>query len=114
MHVRKANDELWKLASAPATLGTFVIASALLDGLDKDNEDVDDGQRLNGTARDKISETRSWFEVLCGIGEDGIWPEETLRDFIRQDLAGIGDQIDNEEDSASSHFKRWPAVESAG
>lgn len=113
MHVRKANEELWKLASAPATLGTFVTASVLLDGLDRDNEDVDDGERLNAIARDKIREARSWFEILCGIGEDGAWPEEALRDFIRRDLAGVGDQIDRGEDSASSHFKRWPAVESA-
>ena len=108
MHVRKAHDELWKLTtSAPANLGTFVTATVLLDGLDKDNEDVDTGDRSNGTAREKIRSARGWFEVLCGIGEDGQFPEEQVRDWIRQDLSVIGDQIDIEKDSPVCHFKRW-------
>ncbi|SRR5260370_33368324 len=109
MHARKANDELWKLTSAPANLGTFVVATVLLDGLDTDNEGIDAGERRNGTAREKIRSARNWFEILCGIGEDGDWPEESLRSFIRQDLAAIKDQINSEEDSTGSHFKRWPA-----
>src|SRR5438128_2257520 len=111
MHVRKASDELWKLTSAPANLGTFITVAVLLDGLDKDNKDTDTGERPNSTAREKIRSARRWFEILCGIGEDGGWPEESLRDFIRQDLSAIKDQINEDKVSACSHFKRWPAVE---
>ncbi len=68
MHARKANDELWKLTSAPANLGTFVVATVLLDGLDTDNEGIDAGERRNGTAREKIRSARNWFEILCGNG----------------------------------------------
>ena len=113
MHVRKAHDELWKLASAPANLGTFVTATVLLDGLDKDNEDVNTGERLNGTAREKIRSARGWFEILCRIGEDGQFSEERVRDWIRQDLSVIGDQIDSEKDSpgcTSNAGRRSPDV----
>jgi hypothetical protein len=73
MHVRKAHDELSKLlASAAANLGTFVTASILLDGLDKDNNDIETGERVNGTVREKLRSARGRFEILCGIGEDGM------------------------------------------
>lgn len=58
---------------------------------------------------EKIQDARGWFEILCGIGEDGDWPEERLRDFIRQDLLVLEEQIG--EDSSRPHFKRWSAVE---
>jgi hypothetical protein len=106
MHVRKANDELWKLTSAPASLETFITAAALLDGLDKANEDANSGERTNGTVSEKIQGARHWFEILCGIGEDGDWSEERLRDLIGRDLSVIGQEIEG------SSFKRWPAVES--
>ena len=114
MHVRKALDELMKLTSAPATVETFVTASVLLDGLEKDNSAANEsGQRENGTVDEKLSGARGWFEILCGIGEDGNWAEDRVRNFIMQDLSVIGHEIDLEsEDSPSAHFKRWPAVES--
>jgi hypothetical protein len=105
MHVSKVNDELSKLAEAPATLETFIKAAVLLDGLDKDNEDTDEGERRNETASEKTESARHWFEVLCGIGEDGDWSEEGLRDFIRRDLSAIRREI------GGSHFKRWPEVD---
>jgi hypothetical protein len=111
MHIRKACDELRKLASAPADLGTFTTAAVLLDGLDRDNEDIDNG-RLNNTAREKIEDARGWFEVLCGIGEGEAdqWPEGGVRGFIRQALCEIEQQIDGEGNSPRPHFKRWPPV----
>jgi hypothetical protein len=111
MHVRKATEELRKLTSAPASIGTFIRATVLLDALEKDNENVDTGERRNETARDKIRSARNWFEILCGIGEDGNWPEDSLRRSIGQDLYMIQSEINN-EDSPCSHFKRWRAVES--
>jgi len=51
MHVRKANDELSRLTSAPANLETFITDAALLDGLDRDNEDTDAGERPNEIGR---------------------------------------------------------------
>lgn len=81
----------------------------LLDGLDRDNEDTDAGERPNEVVGEKIQSARNWFEILCGIGENGDWSEERLRDFIRQDLHVLEDQIS--EDSSRSHFRRWPAVE---
>jgi hypothetical protein len=112
MHVRKATDELLKLAAAPATLGTFTTAYVLLAGLDTDNEDVNDEERRNGTVHEKLHSARNWFEILCGIGEEGNWPEERLRHFIRQDLFAVKEQIDV-KGSSSSHFKRWPAGQPA-
>ena len=85
---------------------TFISAAVLLDGLDKDNEDTDPGERPNGTASEKVQSARSGFEDLCGIGEDGDLLEERLRDAIRQDLSVLGYQIEG------PHFKRWPAVQS--
>ena len=112
MHIRKAYDELWKLASAPANLGTFTTAYVLLDGLDKDNEDIDGGERLNNTASEKIQSARGGFEVLCGIGEGDAdqWPEGGVRGFIQQALYGVKEQISDEGDSPCPHFKRWPPV----
>ena len=112
MHIRKAYDELWRLASAPANLGLFTKAAVLLAGLDKDNEDIDTGERLNNTAREKIEDARGWFEVLCGIGEGPAdqWPEGGVRNFIRQALYEISQQINDETDSPCPHFKRWRPV----
>jgi hypothetical protein len=112
MHVCKAIDALQKLASAPANLGTFTTAYVLLDGLDKDNEDIDGGERLNNTASEKIQSARGGFEVLCGIGEGDAdqWPEGGLRGFIQRALYEVEGQIDDEGDSPCPHFKRWPPV----
>jgi hypothetical protein len=110
MHARKAHDELWKLTSSPANLQTFIAATILLDGLDKDNEDIAAGERCNSTAREKIQRSRAWFEILCGVGEDGQWPEQQVRDSIRECLSVISDQIDSSAGSPASHFKRWQAV----
>lgn len=99
--------------SAPATLGTFVAAAVLLDGLNRDNEDIGAEERINGTAREKIGSAGGWFAILCGVGEDGDWPEESIRDLIRQDLYTIRHQIKEEQDSPASHFRRWPAVASS-
>ena len=103
----KALSEL--TTSGGANLGTFVTASVLLDGLEKDNSDVQLGWRVNGTVRDKLSSVRSWFEILCGIGEDYNRPADDIRAFIRQDLSVIEDNI-APADGASSHFKHWPPV----
>ena len=115
MHVRKAHDELLKLAAAPAGLPTFVTASVLLDGLRKDNEDTETGERDNETVREKIESARTWFEILCGIGEDGKWLPDDLRASIRQDLSVIHDEIDSQGKYGppETHFKRWPAVGAA-
>jgi hypothetical protein len=110
MHVGKAHAVLLKLvASAPGNLGTFVIASVLLDELEKDNADIEPGQRVNGTVREKLASARGWIEILCGVGEDGAWPDKDLRQFIRQALSVIDDNI--ERTPPTAHFKRWPAVE---
>jgi hypothetical protein len=111
MHVRKACEELWNLAAdAPANITTFVSASVLLDQLNEDNQDIEIGWRVNGTVREKLSRARRWFEILCGVGEDGAWPERDLRDFIMQDLSVVKNQIKTDDESPSSHFKHWPPV----
>ncbi len=94
------------LASAPANLDTFVKATIFLDGLERDNADIGEGEWVNGVARDKIDSARAWFEILCGVGEgeDGDWPEERIRHFIRCDLSAIHEQIADE----GLHFERWP------
>ncbi len=110
MHVRKRCKALSELiTSGKANLNTFVTASVLLDGLEKDNNDVELGWRVNGTVVEKLSSIRSWFEILCGIGEDYDRPEDDVRAFIRQDLSVIEDNI-APADGASSHFRHWPPV----
>lgn len=110
MHVRKLCKALSDLTtSGGANLETFVTASVLLDRLETDNNDVDLGWRVNGTVLEKISSTRGWFEILCGIGEDYNRPESDIRAFILQDLSVIEGNI-QPEDGASSHFKHWPPV----
>jgi hypothetical protein len=103
MHVRKAHDQLMKLASAPADLDTLIKATVFLDGLERDNVDVGEGERINGTARDKIHSARANFEILCGLGEDGDWSEERIRHFIRCDLSAVYHEITTE----GLHFQRW-------
>ena len=87
-------------------------ASVLLDGLEKDNQaDKETGERVNGTVCEKIDDARGWFEILCGVGEDGQWPEENLRMFIRQALSVLESQIEQEsEETPCAHFKRWPST----
>jgi len=106
MHVRKAHDQLLKLASEPASLDTLTKAAVLLDGLERDNTDVDEGERVNGTAREKIGSARSWFEILCGVGEGGDWPEENVRHCIREDLSVMAVEIA----PGDLHFTRWSDV----
>jgi hypothetical protein len=110
MHVAKACKALWELSKAPANLDTYTKAAVLFAGLEADNADVDDGERPNETVNSKIHSARAWFEILCGIGEDGDWPEDRSREFVRSDLAGIQDHINHEIESPSSHFQKWPAV----
>lgn len=107
MHAAKTCDALSKLSQAPADLDTYTKASVLLTGLATDNADVDEGFRLNGTVRDKIHSILTWFEILCGIGEDGEWAEMSVREFIRSELSGLRSEIDNETESVASHFKKW-------
>jgi hypothetical protein len=96
------------LTSARASLETFVTASVLLDGLDKDNKEIGPGERVNGTVQEKLSNARGWFEILCGIGEDGEWSQEQLRMYIRQDLSVIEGQVDTaSKNSPRPHFRRW-------
>lgn len=110
MHVAKACKALSELSKAPADLDTYTKAAVLLAGLEADNADVDEGERPNETMKSKIHDARGWFEILCGIGEDGEWPENRLREFVRSDVAGIEDQINCEVQSPSSHFLKSPAV----
>jgi hypothetical protein len=110
MHARKLCKALSELAkSGGPNLDTFVTAYVLLDRLEKDNNDVDVGWRVNGTVRDKIDGARNWFEILCGIGEDYSKPESDVRAFILQDVGVIQSNI-GPEDGASSHLKHWPPV----
>lgn len=95
MHVRKAHDQLLKLVnSAPASLTTLTTASMLIAGMEASNTDHPDiGERPNETVREKLHSARGWFEILCGVGEDGNWPESDVRHFIRCDLDIVGDNI---------------------
>jgi hypothetical protein len=65
---------------------------------------------VNGTVAEKIRSARGWFEILCGVGEDGAWEERSLRDYIMQDLSVMGHEIKSDEDSPASHFKCWPSI----
>jgi hypothetical protein len=104
MHAQKLNSALRKLAQAPADIQTFVQAAALLDELDFDNHDCEEGERPNATVTAKLRETRSWFAVLSGVGEDGNWREEDVRLYIGHALSTIDDNIDG------PHVRRWKAV----
>jgi hypothetical protein len=106
MHIRKAVDQLKTLAGSPATLDTYTKAAALLDGLAQENQEVEIGESPNETVDDKIDSARGWFEILCGIGEDGGWTEAELRDFILRDLYLIADQIERESRPESPDFIR--------
>lgn len=106
MHVRKAHDELLKLLdSAPANLDTLTKAAMLLDGMEASNMDADEGERPNETVNEKLHSARGWFEILCGVGEDGNWPEADLRHFIRCDLVVVNDNIAPD----GLHFQYWSA-----
>jgi hypothetical protein len=112
MYVKKACDHLFELAiSGPANLATFATVSVLLDGLNAENADCEAGERLNGTARNYIRQVRSWFEILCGVGEDG-WTEEKVRSNLRTDVSVLKQQIDNEREPKGATFKRWFEPES--
>jgi hypothetical protein len=104
MHVRKAYDRLNELAAGPADLDTYTKAAVLIDGLLRSNADSDNGERPNEIVNSKLRDARGWFEILCGIGEDGNWPDEQLRDLIRKDLHGAGMHIE----PAGLCFKGWP------
>ncbi len=94
MHVGKALDKLLKLLdSEPTNLDTFVKAVVLLHGLDKANSDFDIGERVNGIVREKIQDVRSWYEILCGLGEDLNLPKEDICGHIRNCLFTLKRQI---------------------
>jgi hypothetical protein len=106
MHVLKAHDELLKLLdSAPANLETLTTAAMLFDGLERDNMDPNEGERSNEIVNDKLHSARNWFEILCGVGEDGGWAEDHLRELIRKDLSGAAIHIAD----GGLHYKYWPA-----
>jgi len=109
MHARKSVQQLGLLAQAPSNLDTFVKAAVLLDGLERNNDNTSDGEHINGIVREKIQNARQWFEILCGVGENGDWDERNVRRAIRSDLSTMGDQIADD----GRHFKRWPAASPA-
>jgi hypothetical protein len=94
MHARKAHHQLNELAKAPANIDTYTKAAVLIDGLLRRNARVlEANERLNETVKAKLKSARGWFEILCGIGEDGDWGEQQLRDIIRADLHGAAMHI---------------------
>jgi hypothetical protein len=106
MHAHKGLEQLKNLASSPADLDTYTKAAVLIDGLLRTNTFADTGERANETVNSKLRSARNGFEILCGIGEDGNWPENQLRDIIRSDLSGAGMHIESD----GFYFKRWPAL----
>lgn len=63
-------------------------ASALLDGFDKENHHWDTGELIDGYANEKIDTVRMWFEMLCGVGEDGYTPDK-IRENLLTDLGKL-------------------------
>jgi hypothetical protein len=106
MHAHKGLEQLKNLASSPANLDTYTKAAVLIDGLLRTNTFADTGERANEIVNSKLRSARSWFEILCGIGEDGNWPEDRLRDILRSELFGAGMHIESD----GLYFKRWPAL----
>ncbi len=109
MHARKSCDELINLASAPANLDTLCKAVLLIEGLEQSNSEVEPPQDPNGTVREKLSSAQNWFEILCGVGEDGDWQAENVRSSIMADLLTIRDNTGaNADDVNGAYFRSWP------
>lgn len=71
MHLRKAIERLnYLINNEPDDLSKYAIAHSLLSGFEAENRN-NDGSVIDGYAEEKISSVRIWFNMLCGIGEDG-------------------------------------------
>lgn len=77
MNLHKAIEQLRRLAAAnsPDDLLKFSLVQALLAGFEEENRAVD-GSMINAYSAEKIGSVRTWFAILCGIGEDGFTPEK--------------------------------------
>ena len=107
MHARKAHEQLNRLIdAAPADLATFTQAAVLIERLLKLNRRPEEG-RPNETVKSKLQSARGWFEILCGVGEDGAWREDDLRHYIRCDLATAADNFTED----GSCYKSWPPLD---
>lgn len=86
MHLRRAAEALWKLADSDRfDLTVLAQASVLLDGFERAGyADAAEGERLVGFPRRKIQSARSYFAILCGVGED--FDDETALSNLRTDL----------------------------
>ena len=105
MHVRKAYDELLKLLDiAPANLDVLTKAAVLFDGMERSNMDTAEGERPNRIVNEKLHSARHWFEILCGVGEEGNWTEAALHQYIRGDLLTVNGHMTPD----GRHFQRWP------
>jgi len=108
MHPRKALTQLQAITShAPADLDTLTKASFLIQGLRSKNTDVEEFERKNETVDSKLQSAQNWFYILCGIGEDGDWPEQNLRDFIFEELSVVEGSIHPD----GMRFRAWPKEE---
>ena len=105
MHPRKAIAQLQAITSrAPADLDTLTKASFLIQGLRSKNADVEEFERKNELVDSKLQSAENWFHILCGVGEDGDWPEQSLRDFIFAEISVVEDAIHAD----GMRFQAWP------
>lgn len=108
MHARKAHGKLNELSKALPNLDTYTKAAVLIDGLLASTSAwLENDERPNEIVRSKLRSARGWFEILCGIGEDGNWTEDHLRDMIRADLYGAEMHINRD----GLTYTAWPAVD---
>jgi len=85
MHLQKAIERLnYLIDNKPNDLSKHAIAHSLLSGFEAENRNID-GAMIDGYAEEKISSVRIWFNMLCGIGEDG-YTEDKIRENLRSDL----------------------------
>lgn len=96
MHLGKALDHLRCLKDeGPDDLSKFSKAEALLNGFERENRGPD-GSIFNIYYEEKITTVRSWFAMLCGIGEDG-YPQDKIRSNLMTDIGKLKGILSGDE-----------------
>jgi hypothetical protein len=92
MNLNKAIEVLSYLRTEEEDdLAKYAKVHALIDGFRVENRGRNN-EMINSYVEEKIHEVEIWFQILCGIGEDG-WPAEKLRENLINAIYGLGKLI---------------------